>query len=195
MTGQNPNPEIDIANYSKFRNEAVGVVPPVFRLGSEGLNEEYMVGEKRLLTWTAQGNEHEVAEIAGWSKLPHVYDEEINSFHILVPRGTRTAESVLSGTEAWAGEKASVVKRATDYLNKVWDTYGHEDTGFTWQTVAVTPDHEVFIAPPNLRHPSGDMWPEPDWREETVESLRTLLEHDADNLQLVDRLAEQLRRS
>ncbi len=164
------------------------VVPPIYRVGEDSRNEEIIDEGNRILTWELEGNETQIAEIAGWDGLEHKFDDK--SGYILLPAGTRNARSALSGMEAWADEKSAIVSAAAGYLERVKDETGRTDYSFKWSSVGVTPEHEVFIAPPNLVAPTTAE--KGVWKGEVVEELTLLLQNDERNRGLADEFAEKI---
>jgi hypothetical protein len=94
-----------------------------------------------------------MAQEAGWGTLSYNLSTEAGILSVLeIPEGTRSAGSVLAGTEAWPGEKASVLDRITQYAIATYQKEGVVDTGVTLDTVGVTPgleDRQVFAVPPH----------------------------------------------
>lgn len=168
------------------------VQPPVYRLGDGQRNSEIIVGGHRVLTWGLTGEEKRVAHIAGWDTLAFQVREEDKKGYIFVPAGTRNARSVLSGMEAYEGEKTDIVSAAVDYLRDVKSAFGHEDTGFSWTSVGITPRHNIFIAPPFL--PVSSVYGDDimRWKFDIAEELRILLQNDSANAQLIENFRAEL---
>lgn len=165
------------------------VVPPMYRLGEGDDTEEIIIEGRRILSWDKVGNEELVAPIARWDVLDYVIDEDEG--HLLLPVDTRNARSVLSGMEAWKGEKAAVVNTVIEYFNNLRNELGEEDAGFSWVSVGITPDQHIFIAPPNLA-PSNP-FNTVDWKEQASIELSLLLQNDTENKHLIRQFAKSLK--
>lgn len=166
------------------------VVPPIFLVGASDHNRELIVDNSRILVWQLTGQEERLAAIAGWADMKHQITGKDG--YLAVPKATRNARSLLSGTEAYNGEKRAIVDSAATYLKKAREEFGAEDTGFSWASVGVTPDHSVFIAPPNMGPDTEYADDVVRWRFDTVEELRILLQNDQANQDLVKNFREGL---
>ncbi|HET9098446.1 MAG TPA: hypothetical protein VFN51_02400 [Candidatus Saccharimonadales bacterium] len=162
-------------------NSGYDVVPPVFRLGNNERNHERVEGGRRILTWMVQPEDIELAAAAGWDRFKVTYHEGEGSLEI--PTGTRNGRSVLSGVEAWRGEKSSLVKTVTDYIKILHDRYEAYDTKLSWGQVGVTPMHEVFVAPPNSPHTSNNEKVAA-WKRTMASELAIILRNDEENKDL-----------
>jgi hypothetical protein len=186
-------------NHSKYPSQKLEkiaaasgeVVPPVFRLGDGTLTKEILTEGKRILIWTFMQDDKELASLAAWNIFPVEFGAEKG--YLQLPVSTRNARSVLSGAEAWSDEKNSIIERATDYLNEIYNRYGMHDTGFTWGRVGVTPMHDIFIAPPNTPHQASEERVSA-WKQTLIGELDLILRNDEVNHVAVDLFAENLRR-
>lgn len=168
------------------------VVPPIFLLGESALSQEVVIGEHRIRTWPLFGNEVEMSSIAGWGLLPFEVDKESNAGALYIPEGTRNAESVLAGTEAWKNEKRELVDFVLKYfsdISKVYTADSH-DVNLTWSSVGVTPSHDFFIAPPNeiLMNDSSSKTTS----DRLTERLALLLSGDKKNKHLASKFSAQI---
>lgn len=188
-----PRPDLVPSPYDKGDPR---VVPPMFRLGSDAVNSEVFIEGRRILWWKLTGQEDVTARIAGWDKLlpedgTGLSDKEIG--HILVPTGTRNARSVLSGEEAWEGEKATVMSAAIQYQNDIHEVFGTYDTDFSWSAMGITPDQKIFVAPPNLINPETSNGDVRVWQAGLTQELDILLRGDEQNRELVKSFAQTLK--
>lgn len=125
-------------------NKSKEVVPPMFRL--DGKNRELINDGERIIIWELLGNERELARVAGIDRFDfRESGEGYGELHI--PEGTRNASSVLSGVEAWEGEKKSIVSAVSAYI-KYLRRFNHFDRHLSWSTVGRTPQNQIFIVPP-----------------------------------------------
>lgn len=158
-----------------------GVVPPMYRLGDDSRNSEVLIDKCRVLSWDLTGREEELATIAGWENIEYHLLESRG--YMFLPAGTRNARSVLSGKEAWEGEKKAVISAGSLYLQELKDRHQLVDYSFGWASMGITPQHKIFVAPPLLKEvPSA---PEQEsWKSHLVEELDLLLQGDDRNRQL-----------
>jgi hypothetical protein len=167
----------------KIKEVAPSVVPPMYKLRDDDRTIEVLLGEHRILTWEVNGSEGKVANISGWEELPHQLYKDTGN--LVLPVGTRNAKSVLSGMEAWEGQKAEVIDRGIDYLRDIKQQLGQVDFSFHWAAIGVTPDYHIFIAPPNLEATELSKRPE-EWRRNLVKELGLLLQNDKKNKHLAE---------
>jgi|GEM_PF-2745416 len=172
----------------------------MYRLGDDTRNRETLADGKRILSWRIRGDDVQLAELAGWEDekiFPMTIEGETG--HLYLPTGTRNAHSILSGTEAWSGEKRAVVERVGQYLRDIHARFGVYDTDFSWKQVGITPDQDIFIAPPNtpvatVSRPAEPAQPRQAWQEMVVEELGILLQGDGVNAGLVESFTQGLPR-
>jgi hypothetical protein len=159
------------------------VVPPIFRLGQAITRQETIIDDMRVLSWELVGNEEEQSRIAGWSTFQIDYDRESNTGNMYIPEGTRNAKSVLAGKEAWDGEKRTVVEAVAKYISNVKQQKNAFDVGLAWNTVGITPNRNIFVAPPNyfIELDPGEL--EKRYQELTT-ALDLLLQNDEKNREL-----------
>lgn len=137
-----PNPHNPEAGFSTASGSA-------FRVGNPELTQEYFKDGRKILQWVAGDLDESLADLAGWKNLPHALPrDEMGCLEI--PAGTRSASSVLSGMEAWEGEKAEVLSFVAEYEKHVSEKFGGVDVGVNLDTVAVTKDRKFFIVPPHI---------------------------------------------
>jgi hypothetical protein len=166
----------------------------MLRLGDDTRNKEVIEDGKRVLSWKLGSQDIALGPVAGWNIFPITVATDGSTGHLLLPDGTRNAPSVLSGMEAWSGEKRAVVERAGQYMTDIYARFGFYDTGFAWNQVGVTPDQDIFIAPPNT--PSAV--PEDQaqaWQRTVMGGLELLLQNDTPNRGLVDLFTQSLQRN
>lgn len=171
---------------------AQNVVPPMYRLGSgEGDSEDIVVGNKRIFSWNLYGNESKLSTIAGWNRLNHILESKGRGY-LFLPEGTRNASSVLSGLEAYEGEKAEIVDAGIKYLKEAKKLYGGDDIQFSWKALAITPEQEIFVAPPHSPTINSNDLLVQNWRQSLEDELALLLEGDVANQQLIFNFHEAL---
>lgn len=135
----------------------------------------------QVVDWRLKGNEDQIARIAGWDKFRHTYENGMGKLYL--PEGTRNAASFFSGREALRGERAAIVRFAIQYQRAFKEVTGHIDQRFRWDNIGVTPDHELFVVPPNSV-PAHQALSGREWLDETTEELESLLEEDMVNITL-----------
>lgn len=176
---------------SRRHNGADTTVSPLFRIGNPTESIETKEAGVRKLLWNANGDEW-LKDIAGWGDLPHGLSED--GFMLIdVPEGTRNAGGILSGVEAWRGEKAEIIDFLLQYVDAVYAaTDGMVDVGLGLDTVAVTKtEGEKFVAPPH--HLLGDPDGVSAWRTRILNDAYSVLAGDQNREQLVHHLAEQTK--
>lgn len=166
------------------------IIPPMFELGDGDNRLEYIEDGQRTLAWQLTGNEDMMGQFANWQVLPHEFGDGVG--YLRVPEATRNARSILSGTEAYTGEKARVVEAACTYLKSIKRELDSADMGFSWKSVGVTPEEgTVFVAPPHTLVREAEVPKQ--WAEEIVSELRLLLTDDNRNQILIGMLEEAIR--
>lgn len=168
------------------------VVPPIFRLG-KAATKEIIVDDVRALSWDLMGNEEVASKIANWEQFAVDIDKEKGVGTLFIPKSTRNAKSVLSGKEAWEGEKRTIVNAVANYINVVEEGQGGYDVNLGWNSVGVTPEQKIFIAPPNpiMKIEEAE---KQTLKQEMVVVLGRLLENDEANLVLADEFSRAIRR-
>jgi hypothetical protein len=151
-------------------NDGCDVVRGMFSLATSPRVRDVIVGGRRVLVWDLQGSEADFAELAGWSQRPCRLDARKGCLR--VPKGTRNARSLLSGLEAYTGEKAAVVRAARDYFRRVATSFRAVDVHFGWASMAVTPDNDLFVAPPHVTVAIDHAEVVGPWGRRSNESLR-----------------------
>jgi hypothetical protein len=142
------SPEFSGSDYSHPEFEMVG---SVFHIGDRSLSYDIKVGGgRRLFLWQSDEEDFSLAETAGWQRLL-LPNQNSNGYACLeIPEGTRSAQSVLSGLEAWTGEKLRVINFISDYRKAVESvTNGKVDVSVSLTTTAKTKSGEFFITPPH----------------------------------------------
>lgn len=121
----------------------------VFHVGDHKLSEEYIIGDHRYFEWYATERDHLMRDIAGWGELPfeQVQHGQANA-RIELPMSLRNAASVLTGREAWEGEKASVVDFMVQYARTVKSTFNAVDVSMVLDNVGVSRRGELKIVTP-----------------------------------------------
>jgi hypothetical protein len=114
--------------------------------------------------------------------------------YMQLPSGTRNAKSVLSGTEAWSGEKLKIIKTVSDYINDLKDQGLGFDENLSWTGIGITPDLDIFIAPPN-KITKLNKTQETQKKSELVEVLSRLLENDEVNREAVKKFENSISES
>lgn len=170
------------------------VVPPMYRLGDGENSKEVVIDGYRILSWRLAGNEQQLAAIAGWQAITHDLVTEEGEGYLFLPEGTRNARSILSGMEAYKGEKAAVIRAAAEYLKKAKRLFGEDDTQFSWTSLAITPEHRTFIAPPHMLKPQVSADEVGQWKGNLLEELSLMLQNDELNHTLVADFREGLKR-
>jgi len=122
----------------------------MFALGWTGITEQYMEGDVRFLEWYVSPEDEQLKEIAGWGKLI-VEDIDANHRRLVLPAvDVRSASHVLPGTEAFDGEKRTIVDFMANYMKTVFDTYGAYDLHLTFDTVGVGRGNDsIMMLPPH----------------------------------------------
>lgn len=188
-----PTPGESILESLPKAGTAPDVVPPIFRLGSEEANTEILVDDRRIMSWILTGREDQTAEIAGWSDLEHRLDTDSGQGYLLLPEGTRNAQSVLGSTEAWTGEKESVVDRAADYILDMHQSQGYYPN-FSWDLLGITPDQKMLIVPPNTVNQQEAKVEPANLYEGVFEQLSILLKNDRQNQHLANKFFTKINR-
>ncbi len=167
-------------------------IPGMFRLGDDTRNRETLADGIRVLSWRMRSDDVELAPVAGWDVFP--LETEGGIGRLQLPPGTRSAYSVLSGLEAWSGEKKAVVERVSRYMGDIHARFGIYDTGFSWNQVGVTPDQHIFVAPPNTPVAVVQERQTAEWQDMAVDELGILLQSDTANIGLVELFTQSLQR-
>jgi hypothetical protein len=167
-------------------------VSPVYRIGDGKNSRELVSNGLRTFFWRLVGNEEQMAPIGGWEELNPYINRTENRGYILFPDGTRNARSILSGMEAYEGEKAAVVEAASGYLQRAKAVLGEEDTSFSWGSVAVTVEHKIYVAPPHgsVANPAAEEIER--WKAATIGELDLLLQGEEHDQALVATFREEL---
>jgi hypothetical protein len=157
-----------------------------FRVGRDIVTEEIYKGGMRLFKWlpmeTGQDASKSLASLAGWDQFPHGTGEDGIDF-IELPAGTRNATSVLSGMEAWEGEKAEILEFVANYEREVLKEFNKFDLSVGFDTVGVTKERKMFIAPPNDL--SDDPETMTEWVRGSVLDLNNILLADPNRMKLI----------
>lgn len=127
--------------------ESTIYVSPQFRVGNPELTREFIHDSKRLLIWERNPDDDQFAAIAGWQELPHAIGESVCALEI--PTGTRSGASVLSGMEAWRGEKENVLDSVVAYAADSLHGLSMIDGNLSLYTTAVTKNQHIFFTPPH----------------------------------------------
>lgn len=164
-------------------------VSPQFRVGNPELTREVIDDSKRLLLWVRNPDDDQFAAIAGWQELPHIIGEDVCTLE--VPTGTRSGVSVLSGMEAWRGEKENVLDRVVAYAADSLRELSMIDGNLSLYTTAVTKKQHIFFTPP---HSPADTEADINqvFNRLTQEAAEILDGYDANN-RLIGEFTEKLR--
>lgn len=144
----------------------------VFRIGNPRQTEEWSIDNRRVLKWLPSEEDFAYGEVAGWAELPNTVDEE-GFGYIEIPAGTRSASSVLSGLEAWEGEKASILDFLVKYQTTLRRQFGVLDSSVTLETVAIAKDRFMFVTPPHAA--TNDFEAMNTWHNELMKDLDKVL--------------------
>ena len=136
-------------SFESRQQEHYQSVSSQFRVGNPETTREIVAEGIRYLLWERSPDDKAVAKYAGWKNFAHNVGEDVCS--LVVPHGTRSAASVLSGVEAWRGEKEAVFLRAAGYVrDTLRDTaLRGVDGNLSFYTMAVTRDQQVVFTPPH----------------------------------------------
>lgn len=119
--------------------------PSPFRVGAPDRSYDYVMGGARFYEWQATDTDAYLSRIAGWGKLILVREGQLE-----LPISVRSASSVLSGTEAFPGEKDEVVRFMVDYTGMVRKTLQATDVSLALDTVAVMRgSKDKLVVPPH----------------------------------------------
>lgn len=145
-------------------------------------NAEFEPG-KRYYFFDMGPDDMKLAQIAGWEE----YLAGNGSQYLIVPKGTRSAQSILGGLEAWEGEKLNIVNFISGYTNVVKEQFGdHVDIGLSLASVARTKNEKVFNLPPHkLTNNSTDIQR---WSQNLLDDTDDILANDDQRPKLVSRL-------
>lgn len=156
----------------------------VFGFGKPGITQETFEEGRRILRWIPSEFDNQLSSLAGWKNLASDFSaDEVASLEI--PQGARSAGSVLSGLEAWPGEKAKILGSIATYQEHVMNEFGAFDTSVTLDSVAVTKeDHSVVVLPPHDL--SDDPGVIAGWLTILSEDLELVLHTDPNQRLLVD---------
>ncbi len=126
--------------------ESVG---SVFHIGDTSQSYDVIQDGHRIFLWEKSEDDAMLARVAGWQRFTK--QGEAGDFSRLeVPEGTRSARSILSGLEAWGGEKAEALNFLGRYTQVVQQVSGGKvDVSVSLATVARTKKREFFITPPH----------------------------------------------
>lgn len=175
------------------KSTEIRVVPPIFTLGKAATKHEYLQGDRRLVKWSLTGVEEKISGIAGWDKFPLEIIESKGTGIISIPEATRNGKSILSGVEAWEGEKRTVVDAVADYIDRVEAEIGGYDANLGWDSVGITPERNIFFTPPNIILRADD--PKVNQaKSQLVGILGTLLEGDEANKSLSESFEQRVRK-
>jgi hypothetical protein len=170
----------------------------VFRVGNPDFVEDVIESGKRVLRWQSSPEDWQLGDLAGWNSAFFRPGTEVEGHvHIEIPRNVSTAGSVLSGTEAWQGEKDDVIDFITGYQKKVRAQFNALDTSVTLDTVAVftvleiSKDRLMFIVPPH--HLSRDSAEIKQWASKLVDDLDRILVKEPKRQELIERFHAALR--
>lgn len=170
-------------------------VPGPLGIGQPNLSYEITIGGKRLLGWHLGEYDKTLQDVAGWAPIFRDESPERGIAYIEVPEGTRSAASVLSGLEAWDGEKSDVLKFIADYHRKVRTEFGATDMSVGLGSVAVTKEgtqeeRQMFIVPPH--HLSDGETNAINWEESIIADVRLVLRDEPTRDQLLGEFIEGL---
>jgi hypothetical protein len=166
------------------------IVGEVFGFGNPGITQETFEDGKRILRWIPGTFDEQISSVAGWSDLVQSYDD-VSSLEI--PQGARSAGSVLSGLEAWKGEKAKILGSIATYQSQILNEFGAFDTSLTLDSVAVTKeDHSLVVLPPHTLSAVESEYTA-DWLNALKEDLKLVLVTDPNQEQLIERFIEDVQ--
>lgn len=168
--------------------EEVHSIETLFRVGSSNDSIDYYKGNERIYAWERNGDV-DFAEIAGWADMIDHLDETTG--FIKVPKGTRNSTSVLSGMEAWVGEKEDVIRYIANYQAKVVEKFGRIDTSVGLDSVGVTKERHMFVVPPH--HTALSKVEEVNWLDDIHTDLNQVLRTEPSRQQLVDKFISKLQ--
>lgn len=120
--------------------ETSKMLGPVFRVGNPEMSADQMIEGKRFFNWRVSDDDVKVAELAGWGHLDYQgfdHPSGITIGRIELPANLRSGSSVLSGVEAWEGEKDGLLSTITGFVKSVHDKHKAIDTNLTLDSVAV----------------------------------------------------------
>lgn len=123
------------------------MVESVFRIGQPDHSQEVIIEGVRYLRWIPNDEEH-LAPYAGWAHLHNGVGEDGIAF-LEVPAGTRSAGTILAGSEAWEGEKSEIIDFLTNYTASTFQDFGGIDSSLSMDTLAVTKERRMFATPPH----------------------------------------------
>ena len=130
-----------------------GEVPAPLRVGRSGpdgsvLSSDVVLDGNRYFGWIPTLEDERFAPFAGWDEFPRTDNPEFSQLEI--PSDTRSAASVLAGTEAWPGEKDQVIEYLVGYVQNVHNHLGVVDTGLQLDGIGITRGNEqMFVLPPH----------------------------------------------
>ncbi len=127
--------------------EASLFVNPQFRVGDRDLTREFFDDGNRFLIWERSPEGDALSDLAGWKHYNHSFGERVCSLQL--PLGTRNGASVLSGMEAWRGEKQDVLEHVVDYVKKSFTKLAAIDGNVSLYTTAITKEGDTFFTPPH----------------------------------------------
>lgn len=153
--------------------------PGLFAVGNPQVSGETRLSGERVLIWERKESDSYFADIAGWQKLA-IDPTGLNMGNvgaIKIPRGTRTANTLLAGYEAWAGEKSTVLSFIGEYTRKVQKVFGpgNIDTSVTLNSVALTREGAVFVTPPHSLE--NDRTKIDTWKRSLITEAETALQN------------------
>jgi hypothetical protein len=148
-------------------------VGSVFRIGNPETTYDLVEDKLRLLVWTPAAFDTQLALAAGWQNKVKQGHSGPNQRTIQIPLGTRSAENVLGGVEAWPNEKLDFIEFIGNYSRAVHELTGKTDVSVGLRTVARTNDGDFFITPPHTLTSNPDEINE--WRTTLAASIETVL--------------------
>lgn len=130
--------------------EGFNKVGSVFRIGKADRTLDLIQDNVRVLLWQPTREDSRLALAAGWEgrikhSLVHAPYQAIG-----IPMGSRSAESILGGVEAWDDEKLEFINFIGGYSRAVREMTGKTDVSVSLETVARTAEGEFFITPPHM---------------------------------------------
>ena len=150
-------------------------------LGAEQTSIDFHKESERLYRWKRNGD-IQFSKIADWENFLASIDDEFG--YLKIPKGTRSATSVLSGLEAWSGEKREIIDYVVHYQQTVAEAFGGIDTTVEFDKVAVTKDRKMFVVPPH--HVADALGDQETWLLMASDDLNGILRTEPARIELID---------
>jgi hypothetical protein len=173
----NTHPPISVEELHQFDSAEIVEVGSIFRVGNPSEIADVTVdGTERHLVWFAGPHDIALAGIANWRQ--YLRSDSRYSQHGLevlrIPADTRPASSILSGVEAWEGEKSELLDWAASYVKNVGRIFpGSLDVGLSLSGIARSKDGSVFIVPPHKI--KSDPESQNEWKHRIISELNNAL--------------------